>query len=340
MLCRRIHLGYIVQMLKIADYLKAGCGVTILIADLHAYLDNMKSSLDKLEKRTRYYTVMIKTILKTLDISIDDMKNLKFIKGTDFQLSEKYTMDVYKLHSLCGVNDAKHAGAEVVKQSNNPSMTGLLYPGLQVLDEEYLNVDVQVGGIDQRKIFMYSRKYLPKMGYKKRFHFMIDMVPGLRFKSLIEIEKDKIDKIGKDKKTQNNIKEDIQEILTNNNDPNTITIKIQEIIKNQEIIKIQKNCNSDITNKMSASNPNTKIDLLDGKKSIKKKIAMSYCLPCEINDNTPLMLLEKILFPLLNRQNNPFIINRKEVHGGKIIYIIISIKLEMNINVEISIQLI
>ena len=36
------HVAYFVPMSKIADFLMAGCKVTILFADLHAYLDNMK----------------------------------------------------------------------------------------------------------------------------------------------------------------------------------------------------------------------------------------------------------------------------------------------------------
>ena len=49
----------------------------------------------------------------------------------------------------------------------------------QALDEEYLKVDVQFGGVDQRKIFMYARENLPKLGYAKRSHLMNPMVPGL-----------------------------------------------------------------------------------------------------------------------------------------------------------------
>lgn len=33
----------------------------------------------------------------------------------------------------------------------------LLYPVLQVLDEQHLNCDAQLGGIDQRKLFSESR---------------------------------------------------------------------------------------------------------------------------------------------------------------------------------------
>ncbi|GFT66019.1 tyrosine--tRNA ligase, cytoplasmic, partial [Nephila pilipes] len=47
------------------------------------------------------------------------------------------------------------------------------------LDEEYLKVDAQFGGVDQRKIFTFSEKYLPQLGYTKRIHLMNPMVPGL-----------------------------------------------------------------------------------------------------------------------------------------------------------------
>ena len=46
-------------------------------------------------------------------------------------------------------HDAKKAGAEVVKQVESPLLSGLLYPGLQALDEQYLDVDFQFGGVDQ-----------------------------------------------------------------------------------------------------------------------------------------------------------------------------------------------
>jgi len=173
----RIHIGYFVPMLKIADYLQAGCEVTILFADLHALLDNLKSSFELVELKTQYYEAMIRTILTSMNI---DINKLKFIRGTSFQLTPKYTMDVYRANSFITVNKAKHAGADVVKQSDNPMMNGLLYPTLQALDEEYLGVDIQHAGSDQRKIFGHALEIMPKLGYKKRFYFMNEMVPGLR----------------------------------------------------------------------------------------------------------------------------------------------------------------
>jgi tyrosyl-tRNA synthetase len=170
------HLGYFAWVLKIADFLKAGCEVTILFADLHAYLDNMKSTWDLLEKRTKYYQFILKEMLKSANVPIS---KLKFIRGTEYQLSEKYTLDMYKLSALTSIRDTQRAGAEVVKQTDNPKMSGLLYPILQALDEEHLNVDAQFGGVDQRKIFMFAREFLPKIGYKKRIHLMNPLIPGL-----------------------------------------------------------------------------------------------------------------------------------------------------------------
>lgn len=185
------HVGYFVPMTKIADFLRAGCEVKILFADLHAYLDNMKAPWELLKLRTEYYEHVIKSMLEAIGVPLE---KLIFIRGSSYQLTEKYTLDVYRLSSLVTEHDAKKAGAEVVKQVDHPLLSGLLYPGLQALDEEYLEVDAQFGGVDQRKIFTFAEKYLPSLGYEKRIHLMNPMVPGLAGdKMSSSIEDSKID---------------------------------------------------------------------------------------------------------------------------------------------------
>ena len=55
-------------------------------------------------------------------------------------------MDVYRLPSIVMEHDARKAGAEVVKQVSHQLLSGLLYPGLQALDEQYLGVDAPTQG--------------------------------------------------------------------------------------------------------------------------------------------------------------------------------------------------
>ena len=63
--------------------------------------------------------------------------------------------------------DALKAGSEVAKQNANPSLSGLWYPGMQKVDEEYLTVDAELGGMDQRKIIASAEKYFPSSGTRK-----------------------------------------------------------------------------------------------------------------------------------------------------------------------------
>jgi tyrosyl-tRNA synthetase len=170
------HLGYFVWVLKMADFLKAESEVTLLFADLHAYLDNMKSSWELLEHRIEFYKLVI---TKMLEIAGVDTAKLKYVKGTDYQLSREYTLDMYKAAVTTSLRDAQKAGAEVVKQVESPILGSMLYPILQALDEQYLDVDAQMGGLDQRKIFTFARDLLPRMGYKKRIHFLTKLIPGL-----------------------------------------------------------------------------------------------------------------------------------------------------------------
>jgi len=171
------HCGYFVPALKIAQFLAAGCEVTILLADIHGFLDNLKAPIEKVGYRAQYYEIIIQEMLKAVGVPLE---RLRFVRGSSYQKSPEYIMDVYKICSLVSEHQAKRAGAEVVKQSNDAPLSGLLYPILQVLDEQYLDCDAQFGGVDQRKLFAAAVDWLPKVGYRKRAHLMNPMVPGLK----------------------------------------------------------------------------------------------------------------------------------------------------------------
>ena len=188
---------------------------------------------------------VIKGMLRSLGIPLE---KLKFVTGTDYQLSADYTLDMYRLSSLVTEHDAIKAGAEVVKQVANPKISGILYPELQALDEEYLHVDAQFGGVDQRKIFMFAKKYLPKIGYASRIHFMNAMVPGL------------------------------------------------------------------VGDKMSSSEENSKIDLIDNASAVQRKIRTAFCEPGNVEKNGVLSFAKLVLFNIVEL---PYIVDRPEKFGGR-----------------------
>jgi tyrosyl-tRNA synthetase len=251
------HCGYFVPMIKLAHFLKAGCEVTVLLADLHAFLDNMKASLETVQHRAKYYEFIVKAILKSINVPIE---KLKFVVGSSYQQSPKYILDLFKLSNVVSQNDAKRAGADVVKQVANPLLSGLIYPLMQALDEEHLGVDVQFGGVDQRKIFVLAEENLPSLKFKKRAHLMNPMVPGLGQGG-----------------------------------------------------------------KMSASDPNSKIDIIEDPKIVRKKVNSAYCAPGDIKDNGLLSFLQYVVQPIqeLKAEKEGVFsldIDRPEKYGGPISY--------------------
>ena len=246
---RAPHIAYFLPVMKLADFLKAGFKVKLLLADIHAALDN--TPWEVLEYRYQYYAKLMPLIFKSIGV---DISNFEIVKGSDFQLKKDYILDVLKMSSHSSVGDAKRAASEVVKQAENPKISGLIYPIMQALDEEYLKVDIQYGGTDQRKILMFARENLPKLGYKPRIELMTPMIPGLKGK------------------------------------------------------------------KMSASDESSKIDLLDDKKTVERKINTAFCPEGKVEENGVLAFLKHIIFTLKEDKGKSLLIERPEKFGGNIKY--------------------
>ena len=245
----RPHIGYFMWVLKCADFLRAGFKVKILLADLHGALDN--TPWDVLEKRYKYYETIIPLIFEAIGVNT---KNLEFVKGSKFQMSKEYFFDVLKFSTFVSVEDCKRAASEVVKLGEHPKLSGIIYPIMQSLDEEYLGVDIQYGGIDQRKILVFARENLPKLGYKSRIEIMTPLIPGL---------------IGK---------------------------------------------------KMSASDPKSKIDLLDSEEDVNKKLEGAYCEAGKTEDNGVLAFLKYIIFTIKSDNKEKFVLERDKKFGSNVSY--------------------
>ena len=232
-------------ILKIAHFLRAGCVVKILLADIHGFLDNLKAPIELVKHRAEYYRFVIISLLKAVNVPIDQ---LEFVLGSSYQLSAEYTMDLFRLSSVVTEHDAKKAGAEVVKQVENATLSGLIYPLMQALDEQHLGVDAQFGGVDQRKIFALATETLPKIGYKERAHLMNPMVPGLA------------------------------------------------------------------GGKMSSSEPDSKIDVLDTAEVVTRKLKKAHAAPKEVEGNGVISFVEYVLLPVSGLKNNgepQFVVERR-----------------------------
>ncbi len=152
-----VHLGHAITVKKMIDIQKAGFKVKILLADLHAYL-NGKGSLEEIEKISRYNM----RCFSALGLSEDT----EYILGSSYQTKEEYTYKVYELAISTTLTRAKRSMAQITRDSKDHKVAEVIYPLMQVLDMIFLDVDLALGGMEQRKIHMLARESLPRMGFE------------------------------------------------------------------------------------------------------------------------------------------------------------------------------
>ncbi|MBW6470342.1 MAG: tyrosine--tRNA ligase [Methanosarcinaceae archaeon] len=154
----KIHMGHVLTVNKLIDLQNAGFEITVLLADVHAYL-NQKGTLEEVRETADYN----KRCFIALGL---DEERTNFVYGSDFQLGSEYMLNVLKLTRAISLNRAKRSMDEVGRKMEDPKVSQMVYPIMQAVDIVMLGVDVAVGGIDQRKIHMLAREELPGFGYK------------------------------------------------------------------------------------------------------------------------------------------------------------------------------
>ena len=151
----KIHLGHFLQIRKMIDLQNAGFDITILLADLHAYL-NQKGSMKEIHQLAEHN----KEIFKAMGLKAE------YVYGSDFQLEKEYTLDLYRIALKTTLKRARRSMEVIAREEKNPKVAEVIYPLMQVNDIKHLKVDVAVGGMEQRKIHMLARELLPTIGWK------------------------------------------------------------------------------------------------------------------------------------------------------------------------------
>lgn len=172
----KIHMGHVLTVNKLLDLQQAGFKVTVLLADIHAYL-NEKGSMDEVKKIADYN----KRCFIALGL---DEKKTNFVLGSSYQLEPDYMLNVLKLARSTTLNRARRSMDEVSRDAENPKVSQMIYPLMQALDIAHLGVDVAVGGIDQRKIHMLAREGLPELGFAAPICIHTPILPGLDGKKM------------------------------------------------------------------------------------------------------------------------------------------------------------
>lgn len=167
----KIHMGHVLTVNKLIDLQKAGFEVTVLLADVHAYL-NRKGTLEEVRKTADYNRRCF------IALGLDEEKT-NFVYGSDYQLGAEYMLNVLKLSRAVTLNRARRSMDEVGRAMDDPTVSQMVYPLMQAIDIAMLGVDIAVGGIDQRKIHMLARENLKNFGFETPICIHTPILVGL-----------------------------------------------------------------------------------------------------------------------------------------------------------------
>lgn len=171
-----LHLGSLILTgFKINDFIKAGINTTVFLADWHTYInDKLGGDWNRIKQVSQYYAEAFKFFCPSVNVVLGS--DLYKQKGQDYwenfvRFSKQMTLArTIRSLTIMGRNEGER---------NNLDLSQLLYPPMQSVDIEALDLDIVHAGMDQRKIHMLVREIFPKLGWKVPVVIHHRLLPGL-----------------------------------------------------------------------------------------------------------------------------------------------------------------
>lgn len=171
----RMHVGQVINALKVVEMTRAGVEMTILMADWHAMInDKMGGDLESIRACGDYMRHCF------LGLGVDEDRT-KFIYASEMVDRPEYWEKVLKIAKASSLSRIRRSMTIMGREEEDAEMdfSKLIYPPMQVADIFQLGVDIAYGGLDQRHAHMLARDAAEKLGWKKPIALHSWLVPSL-----------------------------------------------------------------------------------------------------------------------------------------------------------------
>ncbi len=171
-----VHIGWLVWMNKVRDLVNAGVDFMVLEATWHAYInDKLGGDLDLIRKAAKF----VRKVMAGFGI---DVSKIKFIDAEDLVSDKEYWGILIRAAKNVSLARVKRALTIMGRKSSEAEtdFSKLIYPLMQVTDIFYLDLDIALGGTDQRKAHMLARDIAEKLKMKKPVAIHTPIITGLQ----------------------------------------------------------------------------------------------------------------------------------------------------------------
>ena len=170
----QIGQGFVIAA-KIRDLVTAGFDVTVYLADWHAYInDKFGGDLERIRACGRYFEDCFRAL------GVPD--SVRYLTASELVARKEYWMDVVRVSKAASVARIKRALTIMGRKEEEGDLDAskLIYPAMQVTDIHAMDLDLALGGLDQRHAHMLYRDVAPKLTWKMVVALHTPLVGGLQ----------------------------------------------------------------------------------------------------------------------------------------------------------------
>ena len=178
----KAHIGWKVLSLQMRKMLDANANVIIFLADWHAWVnDKFKGDLESIQTTARYMEDTFRSLLHHPPEG-DGPGQLQFVWASKIMDSMDYWAKVLRCSKGATLAMVRKTFTIMGRDeaSSDHDLSRFYYPAMQAADIFEMNIDVAIGGMDQRKAHMYMRDVASKYGWKKATCFHTHIISSLK----------------------------------------------------------------------------------------------------------------------------------------------------------------
>ncbi len=171
-----MHVGGLLAAKKLLDVAELGFKTTVFLADWHAMVnDKFDTNMDHIKVSGDY----LRDCLEGLGCV---HPNIIYRYGNELVDDPKYWERVLRISKASTVARIKRAMTIMGRSEDeaDSDASKLIYPAMQVADIYHLDVDLALGGMDQRHAHMLARDAAEKLGEKKPVALHWPLLMGLQ----------------------------------------------------------------------------------------------------------------------------------------------------------------
>jgi len=178
----KAHIGWKVLSLQLKRMLKADANVMVFLADWHAWVnDKFKGNMADIQTTARYMEDTFRVLLGNPPEG-EGPGQLRFKWASEIMDSGDYWARVLRCSKNMSLARVRRTFSIMGRDedSSDGDLARFYYPAMQAADIFEMDIDVAIGGMDQRKAHMYMRDVADRWNWPKATCLHTPIISGLK----------------------------------------------------------------------------------------------------------------------------------------------------------------